>query len=206
MPADIKHMVLADHANIRQLMDQIERATAADGVGGRDNLFEQLQNELERHLELMADVIQPALGNSHDGTGDADKRLLGALDDLARLDKLTADWAGQFDSFRNEVDTAFSRHTEMLSAVDEFRARQLARDYARAKIVLIRKGGYVGRRGLGRTAAIAGGVAAAGLAGILALTWWRSQSEEPVASGRRNEPRLDASAIEGQRETSIAAQ
>lgn len=197
MAAQIKHMVLADHANIRQLMDQIERAVGTGGVGGRDRLFAQLVEELTRHAKLMSEVVAPVVG--HSGDAYEDDRLIRFAGELAREDKGSDEWPKRFDSLRSDVDELFARHTDMLTGVDDLQSRRLAKDYARAKIKAIRAGGYVGRRWLGRSAAAVGSIAAVLAAGGAVFAWLRSRK------GRRSDA-VPLKVVEGDRETSIAAE
>ena len=59
---DLWQMVSADHANIRELCREVLRATGG-GPNSRANLFEDLDDEVERHIGAMESVLYPALSH-----------------------------------------------------------------------------------------------------------------------------------------------
>lgn len=184
---DLRHIVSVDHANIRQLADQLLRSASATGPTGRDNLFDQLDNEVRRHLMLMTTVIMPAAPSTGPATSRdphaSHKELERMLDNLATGDKNGADWTSRFESFSDELDRAFGEHMQMVATLGD--DRELAMKYERAKAKAIRSGGYVSRwRGNRKTIAGVGlGLAAAAL---VAALWRRRRADAgDIAPTRR---------------------
>jgi hypothetical protein len=179
---DLRHIVTVDHANIRQLIEQLLRSPTAGGATGRDNLFEQLDNEVRRHLKLMKKVIMPAMQDAGGATTSRDprtasKNLKQMLDDLYTGDKSSEEWTSRFQSFSDELDRVFGEHTQMIATLDaRSDSDEIAREYERQKAKLIRSGGYVSRWGGngGRVAGIGIGLAVAAVAGAML---WRRRSQ-----------------------------
>jgi hypothetical protein len=184
---DLRHIVSVDHANIRQLADQIRRSTSREG------LFKQLDSEVRRHLKLMMKIIMPAAEARGGSTVSRDphaahKDLKRMLDSLDGGDKNSAEWTSRFEAFSDELDRAFGEHTQMIATLGD--DEELARQYERAKLKAIRSGGYVSRlRGNRKTiAGISLGLAAAALATALWRKRSRSDRGDIVPTRRRLSP------------------
>ena len=178
---DLRHIVAVDHANMRQLIEELLRSPTATGATGRDNLFDQLDSEVRRHLKLMDKVVMPAMQAEGGATTSRDpqgehKELKRMLDELDSGDKSSSEWTSRFQAFTDRLDRAFADHTQMVAQIEQRPdARDIAMQYERAKAKAIRSGGYVSRWG-GNGRAIAGigiGLAAAAVAAAL----WRRRSQ-----------------------------
>lgn len=164
---DIRHMLASEHANIRQLTDQIMRALGG-GVDGRDNLFAQLDLELRRHLALMEDVVHPALNSDPRArahvseSGMMHRDIRHALSELAVGDKDSRAWTDRFNRFTEQLDRLFQHHSDLVAiareALDPTQAQELLRKYERAKIADLRAARYGLTRRTVRNGAIAGSI------------------------------------------------
>lgn len=191
---DLRHIVMVDHANIRQLIEQLLRSPTATGATGRDNLFDQLDNEVRRHLKLMKKVVMPAMQDTSGATTSRDprtahKNLKQMLDDLDSGDKSSEEWTSRFQAFSDELDRVFGEHTQMITTLEAGSGSdEIAREYERQKAKMIRSGGYVSGRSNGR--AIAG--IGLGLAAIAAVALWRrrgrSDEGDIIPTQRRLSP------------------
>jgi hypothetical protein len=174
---DLRHQMSVDHANIRQLADQLLRAAGNEGARGRDNLFDQLDNEVRRHSMLVETVVIPSLADGgatpsrdHHGSHRELERL---LDGLSSGDKSSTEWTARFEMFGDELDRVFGEHMQMIGTMGtRVDGRELGRAYARAKIKAIRSSGYVSRWS-GRRRRIAGIGLGLGLAALAAVAWQR---------------------------------
>jgi|GEM_PF-6833054 len=190
---DLRHIVSVDHANIRQVADQLLRSASAAGPTGRDRLFDQLDDEVRRHLTLMTGVIMPAAESRGGTTTSRDphashKDLERTLDGLRRGDKDGAEWTSRFEAFSDELDRVFGEHTQTIAALGD--DEELARRYERAKLKAIRSGGYVSRW-RGNRKALAGlglGLAAAAVAAALWRRRGRADASDIAPTQRRLSP------------------
>ncbi len=191
---DLRHQMSVDHANIRQLADQLLRAAGNQGARGRDNLFEQLDDEVRRHVTIFEAVVAPALASSaaapsrdhHEAHRDLERQ----LDGLAAGDKSSNEWTARFETFSDALDRAFGEHMQMVgSTAANVDGDELGRAYARAKIKAIRSSGYVSRW-RGRRGRIAGIGLGLGLAALAAVAWQRRSRAATADVDRTTRRRL----------------
>lgn len=136
---DLRHLVSADHANIRQIADQIRRSAGRDGVTGRDRLFEQFDDEVRRHMMLMETVVMPALSSDPGVPREPHAThhdLMQRLDDLGDGDPGSADWTDRFEAFAEALDRMFGEHMQMVAALPD--SGRIASAYRRAKLKSLR--------------------------------------------------------------------
>lgn len=200
---DLWQMVMADHANIEELCREVLRATGT-GPNSRAERFDDLQDELERHIAAQQNVLYPALSR-HQRTANyvADlegrqEEILRELDRLAaRPDKDSREWAEDFKEL-----TASVRHVCTLeengvmivarSAFSPGELQDLWRAYEREKIASYEAGRWhlpqsvmPSRYGLptGTVFGVLAGVAAIGAG---ALLW--SMTKSGTMRSRQNQP------------------
>lgn len=191
---ELRHLVSVDHANIRQLVDQIRRASTSEGAWGRNRLFEHLDDEVRRHNMLMEQVVMPELGDASTSRDPhaSHRELVRMLDGLGTGDKESAEWTSRFETLTDELDRVFGEHMQVIgTSSGRADLRGLARAYERAKIKAIRSSGYVsrwsGRRG--RVAGIGLGLGLAAAA-IAAVAWQRRARQENADVERTTRARL----------------
>jgi hypothetical protein len=142
---DVWQMVRADHANIEELCHEVLRA-GGHGPNSRAELFADLEDELELHIEAKETVIYPAL--THD---DRTKTYLGELEQehneirrrmdalSARPDKDSHDWALDFKELASTIRHAFTLEENGVlivarGAIAPQQAESMRRAYEREKI------------------------------------------------------------------------
>jgi len=138
-------MVVSDHANIEELCREVLKATST-GPNSRSELFDDLQDELERHVAAQQNVLYPALSH-HERTSSyvADLQskqdeILRQVDELAaRPDKDSHDWALDFKDLTGSIRHAFTLEENgvMIVARGVFspsELKSLQRDYERERI------------------------------------------------------------------------
>lgn len=136
---DLRHIVSADHANIREIADQIRRSAGTEGPTGRDSLFDQFDDELRRHMMLMETVVMPAAGSDSGVSGnshDTHRDLMQGLDALGPGDRGSAEWTGRFEAFTDELDRIFGEHMQLVASLAD--SDGVARRYQRAKLKALR--------------------------------------------------------------------
>jgi hemerythrin-like domain-containing protein len=178
---DLWQMVVADHANIRELCREVLHATGG-GPNSRSHLFEVLDGEIERHFKAEESVLFPAY-KADERTRDYVSELerdheeirgrLGAL--AARPDKNSRSWALNFNELASTIKLHFSLEENGVLAVarrmiDQDGTQALRRAFERRKIAALQADRWhlpaalaPGRYGLSP------GVAVAALAGIAAV-------------------------------------
>ncbi len=142
---DLWQMVVSDHANIEELCREVLKATGT-GPNSRSELFDDLQDELERHVAAQQNVLYPALAH-HDRTAtyvaDLQRKqdeILRQVDELAaRPDKDSHDWAVDFKDLTGSIRHAFTLEENgvMIVARGVFspsELKSLQRDYERERI------------------------------------------------------------------------
>ncbi|WP_160195488.1 hemerythrin domain-containing protein [Microvirga sp. BSC39] len=142
---DLWQMVTNDHANIEELCREVLRATGT-GPNSRSELFDDLQDELERHIAAQQNVLYPALSH-HERTAsyvaDLERKqdeILRQVDELsARPDKDSHDWAVDFKDLTGSIRHAFTLEENgvMIVARGIFspsELKSLQRDYERERI------------------------------------------------------------------------
>jgi|GEM_PF-3028985 len=142
---DLWQMVVSDHANIEELCREVLKATGT-GPNSRSELFDDLQDELERHIAAQQNVLYPALSH-HDRTAsyvaDLERKqdeILRQADELAaRPDKDSHDWAMDFKDLTGSIRHAFTLEENgvMIVARGVFspgELKSLQRDYERERI------------------------------------------------------------------------
>lgn len=142
---DLWQMVTNDHANIEELCREVLRATDS-GPNSRSELFDDLQDELERHIAAQQNVLYPALSH-HERTAsyvaDLERKqdeILRQLDELAaRPNKDSHDWAMDFKDLTGSIRHAFTLEENgvMIVARGVFspsELKSLQRDYERERI------------------------------------------------------------------------
>ncbi len=145
---DLWQMVVSDHANIEELCREVLKATGT-GPNSRSELFDDLQDELERHVAAQQNVLYPALAH-HDRTAtyvaDLQRKqdeILRQVDELAaRPDKDSHDWAVDFKDLTGSIRHAFTLEENgvMIVARGVFspaELKSLQRDYERERIASI---------------------------------------------------------------------
>ena len=177
---DIRQLVETDHANIRQLVMQISRASES-GPNNRRKLLADLKQELARHGSVMEKVLHPALADD-DG---ARRQLADAHSEhqavKAKLKEVrsadAAGWSHKLDDLTAKIDRMFDNHDQLVATA---RTRltpghldALARDYERAKIRSLRLSPYHWRR---PASAIAGGVLGIAAIALAAAVWRRRRA------------------------------
>jgi hypothetical protein len=138
-------MVVSDHANIEELCREVLKATGT-GPNSRSELFDDLQDELERHIAAQQNVLYPALSH-HERTAsyvaDLERKqdeILRQADELAaRPDKNSHDWAMDFKDLTGSIRHAFTLEENgvMIVARGVFspgELKSLQRDYERERI------------------------------------------------------------------------
>ncbi|MBM1173595.1 hemerythrin domain-containing protein [Microvirga arabica] len=142
---DLWQMVVSDHANIEELCREVLKATGT-GPNSRSELFDDLQDELERHIAAQQNVLYPALSH-HERTAsyvaDLERKqdeILRQVDELAaRPDKNSHDWAMDFKDLTGSIRHAFTLEENgvMIVARGVFspgELKSLQRDYERERI------------------------------------------------------------------------
>ena len=142
---DLWQMVVSDHANIEELCREVLKATST-GPNSRSELFDDLQDELERHIAAQQNVLYPALSH-HERTAsyvaDLERKqdeILRQADELAaRPDKNSHDWAVDFKDLTASIRHAFTLEENgvMIVARGVFspsELKSLQRDYERERI------------------------------------------------------------------------
>jgi len=142
---DLWQMVTNDHANIEELCREVLRATGT-GPNSRSELFDDLQDEVERHIAAQQNVLYPALAH-HERTSsyvaDLERKqdeILRQLDELAaRPNKDSHDWAVDFKDLTGSIRHAFTLEENgvMIVARGVFspsELKSLQRDYERERI------------------------------------------------------------------------
>ncbi len=142
---DLWQMVTNDHANIEELCREVLRATDS-GPNSRSELFDDLQDELERHIAAQQNVLYPALSH-HERTAsyvaDLERKqdeILRQVDALAaRPNKDSHDWATDFKDLTGSIRHAFTLEENgvMIVARGVFspsELKSLQRDYERERI------------------------------------------------------------------------
>jgi hypothetical protein len=142
---DLWQMVVSDHANIEELCREVLKATGT-GPNSRSELFDDLQDELERHVAAQQNVLYPALSH-HERTAsyvaDLQRKqdeILRQVDELAaRPDKDSHDWAMDFKDLTGSIRHAFTLEENgvMIVARGVFspsELKSLQRDYERERI------------------------------------------------------------------------
>jgi hypothetical protein len=138
-------MVMSDHANIEELCREVLKATSS-GPNSRAELFDDLQDELERHVAAQQNVLYPVLSD-HERTAtyvaDLERKqdeILRQVDELAaRPDKDSHDWALDFKDLTASIRHAFTLEENgvMIVARGVFspsELKSLQRDYERERI------------------------------------------------------------------------
>jgi hypothetical protein len=138
-------MVVSDHANIEELCREVLKATGT-GPNSRSELFDDLQDELERHVAAQQNVLYPALSH-HERTAsyvaDLERKqdeILRQVDELAaRPNKDSHDWAMDFKDLTGSIRHAFTLEENgvMIVARGVFspgELKSLQRDYERERI------------------------------------------------------------------------
>lgn len=190
---DLWQMILADHANIRELCREVLYATGSR-PNSREDLFDDLDIEIERHMHGKERVLFPRLAAEprlRDHVAEL-KRLHGEI--RHRLEELSDEpdkddhvWAQDFKELESIIGRYFdleeSRVLPMArSVIDMHEADRLRRSLERTKIASLEArrwhlpermmpGGY----GLS-TGAVVGVLAGAAALGAAAFMWTRSQS------------------------------
>lgn len=137
---DLRHILSTDHANIREIADQIRRSAGTEGPTGRDSLFDQFDDELRLHMMLMEKVVLPAVGPGSAMSRDphqAHDTLMAHLDALESGDRGSADWTQRFEAFTDELDRVFGEHVQMAASVGD--SEEVARRYEHAKLKALRR-------------------------------------------------------------------
>lgn len=177
---DIRQLVETDHANIRQLVMQISRASES-GPNNRRKLLADLKQELTRHGSVMDKVLNPVLA----GDGSARQRLTEAHAQhqavIAKLKEVrsadAAGWARKLDDLTVKIDRMFDSHDQLIATarmrLAPDRADALAHDYRRAKIRSLRFSPYYWRRPV---SAILGGAVSIAAIALAAAAWRRRQA------------------------------
>ncbi|MGF9758709.1 hemerythrin domain-containing protein [Microvirga sp. 0TCS3.31] len=142
---DLWQMVVSDHANIEELCREVLKATGT-GPNSRSELFDDLQDELERHIAAQQNVLYPALSH-HERTAsyvaDLERKqdeILRQVDELAaRPNKDSHDWAMDFKDLTGSIRHAFTLEENgvMIVARGVFspsELKSLQRDYERERI------------------------------------------------------------------------
>ena len=197
---DLWQMVVSDHANIEELCREVLKATGS-GPNSRSELFDDLQDELERHIAAQQNVIYPAL-SGHERTGsyvaDLERKqdeILRQVDALAaRPDKDSHDWAADFKDLTGSIRHAFTLEENggMIVARGIFspaELKSLQRDYERERIASYESSRWhmpqammPSRYGL-PTGTVFGALAGVLAVGAGALLWSMSRSGS-MGSGR----------------------
>ncbi|MFC4174969.1 hemerythrin domain-containing protein [Microvirga sp. GCM10011540] len=145
---DLWQMVLADHANIRELCREVLHATGG-GPNSRAHLFEELDIEIERHFRAEEKVLYPALAQDQrteqylDELEQEHDEIRRRLDELAsRPDKDSRSWGLSFNELTSTIRLHFSLEengilTVARGVVDAREAEELRRAYEREKIASI---------------------------------------------------------------------
>ncbi len=145
---DLWQLVVADHANIDELCQEVLRATG-HGPNGRAHLFSELDTELERHIRAKESVLYPVLAGYEPTRGylaelERDNEdIRRRLDDLADAsDKNSYRWAVDFKELASTITHAFSRErhgvlTIARGVLEPREADALRHAYERAKIAAI---------------------------------------------------------------------
>ncbi|GEO14513.1 hemerythrin domain-containing protein [Microvirga aerophila] len=206
---DLWQMVSADHANIRELCREVLRATGG-GPNSRANLFEDLDDEVERHIGAMESVLYPALSH-HPQTSQHLSELTQQHEEIRdRLHGLAAypnknsrTWALDFKELESALTNHFDReeHGVLMIARTTLAPQEtdtLRRSFERAKIASLQSRRWhlpealmPGRYGLstGTVLGVLGGVVAIG-----AAIGWGMARQSPKHAGplrparRRPEP------------------
>jgi hypothetical protein len=142
---DLWQLVVSDHANIEELCREVLKATST-GPNSRSELFDDLQDELERHIAAQQNVLYPALSH-HERTAsyvaDLERKqdeILRQIDELAaRPNKDSHDWAMDFKDLTGSIRHAFTLEENgvMIVARGVFspsELKSLQRDYERERI------------------------------------------------------------------------
>lgn len=148
---NVWHLIRVDQANMEQLVQDILRAFASTGVGGRDRLFAELDKELRQYLTLVETILLPELRDDARFRGLAERApplhdvIRRLLDDLRHGDKSGHDWTAQFEAFVTRLGELFGAHVQLLTmartTVDGQIARRLTNRYKRAKLATLRAHG-----------------------------------------------------------------
>lgn len=119
---DVVDLLLADHAEAKQLMSTVESSSG----GSKQEAFEKLVFELARHETAEEEVVYPALRKLDGGDAVADARIKEegeakkALAELEKLDIAGTEWDTKFASLRTDV----LAHAEAEEREVFFRLRQ----------------------------------------------------------------------------------
>ncbi|MBF9195578.1 hemerythrin domain-containing protein [Microvirga terrestris] len=197
---DLWQMVVSDHANIEELCREVLRATAT-GPNSRSELFDDLQDELERHIAAQQNVLYPALAHHERTAGyvaDLERKqdeILRQLDELAaRPNKDSHDWAVDFKDLTGSIRHAFTLEENgvMIVARGVFspsELKSLQRDYERERIAAYEASRWhmpqammPSRYGL-PTGTVFGALAGVLAVGAGALLWSMNRSRS-IGSGR----------------------
>jgi hypothetical protein len=195
---DLWQMVSVDHANIRELCREVLRATGG-GPNSRANLFEDLDDEVERHLSAMESVLYPALSH-HPQTREHLSELEHQHEEIRdRLHGLAAypnknsrTWALDFKELESTLTNHFDREehgvlTIARTTLAPQEAETLRRSFERAKIASLQARRWhlpeavmPGRYGLstGAVLGVLGGVVAIG-----AAIGWSMAQKSPKHAG-----------------------
>src|SRR5688572_27423867 len=200
---DLWQMVVSDHANIEELCREVLKATGT-GPNSRSELFDDLQDELERHVAAQQNVLYPALAH-HERTSnyvaDLERKqdeILRQVDELAaRPDKDSHDWALDFKDLTGSIRHAFTLEENgvMIVARGVFspnELKSLQRDYERERIASYESSRWhmpqammPSRYGL-PTGTVFGALAGAMAVGAGALLW--SMNRSGSMGSRRSRP------------------
>jgi len=207
---DLWQMILADHANIKELCREVLRATAS-GPNSRARLFTELSREMEGHIKAKQSVLYPALTRDAQMQSylqelrQTQEEIRRRLDELAASpNKNTHDWALGFKELESTLRLYFNLEengllTAAQGALEFQEAEALRRAFEREKIALLEARRWhlpetimPSRYGL-PTGTVFGVLAGAVAVGAAVLAWrmtkqgpGRSSSLHPVH--RRPEP------------------
>lgn len=200
---DLWQMVASDHANIEELCREVLKATGT-GPNSRSELFDDFQDELERHIAAQQGVLYPALSHHEPTAGyvadlelEQDEILRQVEELAARPDKNSHDWAVDFKDLTGSIRHAFALEENGVMIVargvlSPGELKSLQRDYERERIASYESSRWhmpqammPSRYGL-PTGTVFGVLAGVMAVGAGALLW--SMSRSGSTGSRRSQP------------------
>lgn len=192
---DLLQLIRNDHANIAEICREILGATGSGGRS-RDRLFEELERQLEQHVEAADAVLLPVLERDERLRSDVAElerqhsEIRHRLDDLAgSWHKDSLEWTRGFNGLMRMID----RHLDLVerlldnarSRLDPHQADDLRRAFEREKLAALQSQRWhvpaaliPARYGVSNQVAL-GVLAGVAAAAVIAATW----------SGRPSQPR-----------------